>query len=365
MWSLERDPHRNPAPQICGSHTHKISPRRYGSLVTLRLTVAQDHWRTHVSQVVNESDHARSDWFVPVVKGNGYGFGRAQLIELLATFRKALAYVAIGTVHELDRDTTSALAEIGATPVVLTPTLDPPTAGPFGTDPVLNPILTVGSLAQIHALEGWHGRVLIKLMSAMHRYGSDPSLIHTARTAGLDVVGVSIHPPLAQHFEGDISQQIVHWLPQIPSELEVWVSHLSPDQFSSLPDSHHYRHRIGTRLWHGDKSMFHLGADVVEIAPVPAGLPVGYRQIPTPCDGTLIMIGAGSAHGIRPLPDDRSPFQLSPFHFGSRRLDLIEPPHMHTSMAFIPDGHLVPEVTDFVDVQQPLTQVQIDQIVWR
>jgi alanine racemase len=328
--------------------------------VTLRLTVAQDHWRTHVSQIVHESDQTHSDWLVPVVKGNGYGFGRAQLIELLATFDAPLPYVAVGTVHELDRDTSLALTELGATPVVLTPTLDPPANRHYGVEPVLS----VGSVAQIHALGDWRGRVLIKLASAMHRYGADPGLIPTAQRAGFDVIGVSIHPPLAQHFEGDITQQIIQWLPQIPSELEVWVSHLSPAQFSSLPASHRYRHRIGTRLWHGDKSMLHLGADVIETRPIAAGLRVGYRQIPTPSDGTLIMIGAGSAHGIRPLTDGRNQSQLSPFHFGSQRIDLIEPPHMHTSMGFIPDGQPIPQITELVDVQQPLTQVLVDHIVW-
>ncbi len=329
--------------------------------MTLRLTVAQDHWRSHVSQVVNESGRTQSDWLVPVIKGNGYGFGRGQLIDQLATFQTdPLPYVAVGTVHELDPATASALAAIEASPVVLTPTLDPPAITTSGVDPVL----TVGSVAHIHALGGWQGRVLVKLTSAMHRYGADPTLIQTAQAAGLTVIGVSIHPPLAQYCEGDPSQEIIDWLPQIPSELEVWVSHLSPTQFVALPTSHRYRHRIGTRLWHGDKSMLHLGADVIEIRRVPAGLKVGYRQVPTPSDGTLIMIGAGSAHGIRPIPDGRSPIHLSPFHYGSRRLDLMEPPHMHTSMAFIPDGQPAPQVRDFVDVQQPLTQVHVDQIVW-
>jgi hypothetical protein len=72
------------------------------------------------------------------------------------------------------------------------------------------------------------------------------------------------------------------------------------------------------------------------------------------------MIGAGSANGLALLPGD-----LSPFHFAQRRLAMIEPPHMHTSMAFVPDGEPCPEVGDWVDLQRPLTMTTIDELSWR
>ena len=71
------------------------------------------------------------------------------------------------------------------------------------------------------------------------------------------------------------------------------------------------------------------------------------------------MIGAGTANGVTALPDGRSPF-----HFQQRRLALHEAPHMHTSMAFVPDGDPVPEVGDRVDVQRPLTMTTVDTIDW-
>ena len=68
-----------------------------------------------------------------------------------------------------------------------------------------------------------------------------------------------------------------------------------------------------------------------------AGTAAGYRQAAVPCDGWVVVIGAGSAHGVGVLPDGRSPF-----HFDRRRLALLEPPHMHTSMAFVPAGQIGP-----------------------
>jgi len=320
--------------------------RRYGANVTLRLTVSESAWRAHLTAVLSESENV-----VPVVKGNGYGFGRARLIaELAGRYR----YVAVGTVHELDSLTLAALQDSSSEviPVVLTPTLHAPQSTEM--------VLTVGSSRQIDALRGWKGPVLVKLLSAMHRYGGDLSLIAQAETAGLEVIGVSIHPPLPQSGpqSSDPTGHITSWLAQIPTDVEVWVSHLSAHEFAQLPRTHRYRHRIGTRLWHGDKSMFSLTAEVLETRAVAAGDRVGYRQVEVPCAGQLIMIAAGSAHGVRPLPDGRSPF-----HFAAERMDLIEPPHMHTSMAFVPTGRRAPQTGDFVDVQNPLTQVLVDEIL--
>jgi len=317
--------------------------------VTLRLNVVRDRWRNHVSEVLSESDRV-----LPVIKGNGYGFGRAHLIAELSSIRPQAAHmVAVGTVHELNPETRAALTAAGATAMVLTPTL----VAPDTTDSVV----TVGSLTHINALRGWEGTVVVKLLSAMHRYGGDLSLIEAARSAGLEVLGVSIHPPLPGYPSADTdpSEHITALLPDIPSDIEILVSHLSAAQFDSLPTSHRYRHRIGTRLWHGDKSMLTLTAEVLDTRPVTAGTRVGYRQIPVPAAGTVIMIGTGSAHGVRVLPDGRSPF-----HHAAQRMDLIEPPHMHTSMAFVPSQRSVPSVGQQVDVQQPLTQVTVDQIVW-
>jgi hypothetical protein len=140
----------------------------------------------------------------------------------------------------------------------------------------------------------------------------------------------------------------------------VWVSHLGRDAYAPLPGTHRYRLRLGTALWHGDKSALSLTADVVDIRRVESGSAAGYRLVDVPGAGWLVMIGAGSAHGVAPLADGRSPF-----HHRRRRLALVEPPHMHTSMAFVPEGDPVPEVGDLVDVQRPLITTNADVVEWR
>ncbi len=304
--------------------------------MTIRLTVRRERWWHHVTDVA-----AAVEGLVPVVKGNGYGFGRAGLAVAAIELSPLLA---VGTVHELE-----GLPE-QATPIVLTPTLAPP--------PTTEPVLTVGDVAHVDALRGWDGRVIVKLSSDMQRYGGDIDLVVRAQSAGLRTVGVSIHPPLAGD-EDDRRAQIVRRLPEIDPTLDVWVSHLSPATYETLPSSHRYKLRVGTYLWHGDREALHLEADVLAVRKVRAGMRAGYRLGEVPGDGTLVMIGAGSAGGVIPLSDGRSPF-----HFARRRLELLEPPHMHTAMAFVPDGDPCPAIGDWVDLQRPLTMTAVDELRW-
>ena len=300
----------------------------------VRLSIRTARWRAHVAQVA-----ATTPGLVPVVKGNGYGFGREWLAEVAAEFADTIA---VGTIHELDG------LPPAITAVVLTPTL----VAPMSEEPVL----TIGHEAHLGALAGWHGRVVVKLASSMQRFGGTPALIDAARSAGLDVVGVAIHPPLAGT---DHAADVTRWLPSVSTSLPVWVSHLDDAAYTSLPATHTYRNRLGTRLWHGDKSSLHLTADVLDVRSVQRGDHAGYHLGEIAGAGHLVMIGAGSAHGVTPLADGRSPF-----HFERTRLALHEPPHMHTSMCFVALGGPVPAIGDRVDVQRPLTTTLVDEFEW-
>lgn len=306
--------------------------------MTVRLTVRTALWRAHVARTA-----AGVADLVPVVKGNGYGFGRVALATIAAELSDT---VAVGTIHEL-----AGLPD-GLDAVVLTPTLEAP--------PTTAAILTVGQAAHIDALAGagWRGRVVVKHASSMRRFGRGPELADLARAAGLDVVGVSVHPPTAGTTEQH-RDEVAALLPDIDPALPVWVSHLDGDALASLPTTHRYRLRLGTALWHGDKSFLHLDADVLDVHPVRAGDRVGYRQHAVAGPGHVVVVGGGTAHGIAPLADGSSPF-----HHLRRRLPLVEPPHMHVSMAFVAAGEPRPDVGDRVDVQRPLITTFVDRIDW-
>lgn len=313
----------------------------------MRLTIRTAMWRAHVARVASGVEG-----LVPVVKGNGYGFGRNWLAAMAAEFCDT---VAVGTVHELDG------LPAGLTAVVLTPTLAAPNADEWSSDS----ILSVGHPEHIAALEGWRGRVIVKLVSEMRRYGGGIELIDAARSAGLDVVGVSVHPPLVGGADHHV-RTIVDRLDGVDTDLAVWLSHLDPQSYASLPRTHTYRLRLGTLLWHGDKSALALSADVLDVRPVRAGEVAGYRLGPIEQDGHLVMIGAGTANGID-LVDTiggSGAGRGSPFHFGRQRIRLHEAPHMHTSMGFVPLGAPLPSIGDRVDVQRAIHTTMVDEYEW-
>ena len=318
--------------------------------VTVRLTVNRAAWRQHVQSTATSYGAA----LVPVVKGNGYGFGRPVLHD--AVRELAITPVCVGSVHELV-DVPHDLE-----PVVLTPTLTPPER---------SAVLTVGSISHVGALQGWRGSVMVKLASSMQRYGVTPAglpeLVDAVRRAGLGLLAFALHLPLA----GDDLErraEIEAWLPHLPPTTPIWVSHLAPEVFHAVAADHPerpFRIRVGTALWHGIPrgEFVHLGAEVVQTRPARAGDLAGYHRSRVPFDGTLVSIGAGVAAGIALLQSD-DPARRSPFHFARTRLHLLEPPHMHTSIAVVPTGAPCPVVGDLVDVQRPLLATTPDELVW-
>ena len=200
----------------------------------------------------------------------------------------------------------------------------------------------------------------------MNRYGCAVAdvaqLLEKCRTTNLQVRGVSIHPPLSGTSAEHV-REIEDLLSTIDSSLPAWVSHIDPKDFASLQSRYPERQwflRLGTSLWHGDKTTLQLTSDVIETVAVTAGQKVGYHGVEISQNGTLVMVGCGSAHGVSPLSDGSSPF-----HFSRQRIQLIELPHMHTSMCFIPSGQPTPVVGDQVDVQRPLITTAVDRVDWQ
>ncbi len=318
--------------------------------MTLQLSVDSTAWDRHVSETASSLGD-----LIPVVKGNGYGFGRATLIEHA---QKISSDIAVGTIFEA-HDVPSDCRAFVLTPVgkVLPTTNDLPK----------NLVLTIGSMHHVQNLRdaNWHGDVAIKLRSSMNRYGANPSelgaLIAAVQAAGLTQVGWSVHPPLDGTPQSHATE-IDNIISGVDSDLPWFVSHVDAKNLADLRKkftNQKIRVRSGTHLWLGDKSMFELNADVLDARPVKSGDVVGYRNITLHQDGTLVMVGAGTSHGVQLVGAEQSPF-----HFNSTRLNLVEPSHMHTSMVFVPANQTAPKTGDMVDVQQPLTRVYPDIISW-
>jgi|CXWL01.1.fsa_nt_gi alanine racemase len=329
--------------------------------MTLRLTIDEAGFDAHVGAI-----RRAVPALIPVVKGNGYGYGRVMLARRAAGLATQLA---VGTASELAGLDSAGRGTDGIELLVLTPAVH--------LDGVVlpsNAVPTVGHTAHLDALlaHRWSGGVSVKLASSMHRYGvlvaELPALIARIDESGLELRGHLLHMPLAGNdrnaarSEADSTAEIEAWLPHLDPAVALSVSHLSPTAFASLVERHPRRSlslRVGTALWHGDKSFLRLQADVVDLRPVRAGDRAGYRATTIGAAATLVMVGAGSAHGVTELAG-----ALSPFHHQRRRLALLEPPHMHTSMLCVPSGEPTPAIGDWLDVQRPLTSITADEVVW-
>lgn len=323
--------------------------------MTVRLTIDEGAWRAHVQSVLSSVDG-----LVPVVKGNGYGFGRAMLFRQASTFAGEVAVGSVAEAVSVGSGDVQPEAITVLTPALRLPALLPP-----------NVVLTVGSVEQVHALRdhGWRGRVHVKLMSAMHRYGTDRDhltlLMNEIEAAGLVPFGFMFHPPLLEGLrtEAESVAEIEAWLPYLDPRLPVSVSHIGLAAHRALRSRHQQRVirlRLGTTLWHGDKSFLHLGADVLDRHTVGPETRAGYRLIRIVDGGTIVLVGAGSSHGVAPLDDGRSPF-----HHHQQRMTLLEAPHMHTSMLLAGRNQEPPDVGEWLDLQRPLITTHPDEIVWK
>ena len=335
--------------------------------VTVILTVDTATWRARLNGFVG--DHAAGDIdMLPVVKGNGYGFGRERLTAEVD--RLGLSALAVGTVFELTGPVDGRRGDGrrggGRRRIVLTPIVSATEVAVLADVPDAVP--TVGSRHHVQVLgdAGWRGPVVIKLASSMRRYGVGPdelgALVEAAATAGLTIHAYALHLPLNDHSASN-DDEAVRWLGSLPDDgVALHLSHLSVDELRALAGAAPARrlvHRVGTALWHGTaKDGLHLAADVLDVRAVRTGDTAGYRGATVPGDGQLVMVGAGTAHGVHPLADG-----LSPFHFARHRLELLEPPHMHTSMVLMPAGDPCPAPGDLVDLQHPLTRTLVDRVV--
>ena len=319
--------------------------------MSLRLTVNEHAFRAHVAHVVGTTPG-----LIPVVKGNGYGLGRPFLIQLVSELLGSAQAVAVGTVFEAQ--------DIPApTPIyILTP------IGEFDqVDIPANAIPTVATERDLAVLQskGWKSPVVVKLASPMHRFGVAShdflALVQHISAAGLTIHSCALHLPLHQSNE-EIIAQLKTWIPLIPTCVTVSLSHVSSTQLVVIRETFPTTEcevRLGTALWHGDKSFFSLHTEVLAVHPIEEGNTAGYHSTAAPADGHIVVVAAGTAHGVSPLENGSSPF-----HFQQQRLSLLESPYMHSAMCFVPLGHPCPKIGDAIDVQRPLHSVTPDITLW-
>ncbi|MGD8213962.1 alanine racemase [Aestuariimicrobium sp. Y1814] len=342
--------------------------------MTLTLHLDAAGWREHLQSVRNDVPG-----LVPVAKGNGYGFGLARLAA--ETSALGVDTLAVGTSLEVDQVRAGGWdGDI----VVLTPWSrhDPVATALLGDPQVITTVSRVDDLTTILELNP-QARLLAELLTSMKRHGLGradlPALRSLAPVARFE--GWTIHLPMRSPDPLAEARELAT-AAQAAVEAPVWLSHLPLDDYATLRSELNVeaRLRMGTALWLGAPKTRRTTARVLDLHPVRRGERVGYWQRRASRDGWVVVVSGGTANGVAlSAPTsaaslkqravalatgalDASGHALSPYTIAGRKRSFVEPPHMQSSLVFLPGAAGV-AIGDEVPVELRLTTATVDQVV--
>jgi alanine racemase len=336
--------------------------------------------------------------YLPVIKGNGYGFGNRYLGQACLELGKQR--IATGTLEEA-RSLLSAGLQFEEI-VVLTPVLSE-----FRVEDFAQCVFTVGSLLQLeHLLKTALGlialgqqlesiRILLKCQSSMRRYGfSQRELVEASerlsKVSGqlnLEIRGYAIHFPIDGLGDTEKLTQLTDWVECIAKlglgGENFYLSHVSSELCAKLNSSYpkiNFSLRMGTALWLN--SAYSFRSTVLAVQEIRRGQSFGYKQKKAKREGYLLYVAGGSANGVgleaplhmKSLKDrlkltafwllNLFNLNLSPFIYQGKRLWFAEPPHMQTTVLRLPTGLKPPAVGTEIELKNlRMTLANFDRVV--
>lgn len=338
--------------------------------MTLTLTIDQQRWRAHQRALL-----ADVPGLVPVAKGNGYGFGLGVLAAEASEL--GVGAIAVGIAQEV------AAVRAGGWEgdvVVLNPwrPFDDAATALLGDPRIITTVSRPADLAAIAERNGG-ARVIVEIETAMHRHGLDPRDLSDKHFDGVTFEGWAVHLPAV----GSLVE--ARRLAATGTSVRpgpVWVSHLSVADYATFSGEYDARMRVGTRLWLGDKQAYRTTAHILDVHPIKRGQELGYHHVKAPKDGYIVIVSGGTAHGVAmaaPTPQrslrqrgvtaaqgvlDALGRSLSPFAIGGKKRAFAEPPHMHSSMVFVPGTKSPVSAGDEVEVTTRMTTVTPDELLF-
>lgn len=350
---------------------------------------------------------------VPVIKGNGYGFGRKMLAK--EAHHRNLDRIAIGTIYELDQ----ALTNFGGQIVVLEPfnVQDRAAARVWESAMAMSAhrvIATISNTNLLAATQAGIKQAFIEGKTSTHRFGvtaTELLAILGNQETDLEILGLSLHLPIAQPVNTNVAKleisekkksrknsarvvEISNWINNFAPKfnnsgqtLNLSVSHISTKEVQQILDraakANHQISldvRLGTSLWLGDPKALNVTGTVLEIHELTRDHEhVGYRQVDGHSFRRLLVVSGGTAHGVAlAAPAYRSTLRSkgiaivqgfaeafgklrSPFKLAGKNLSFAEPPHMHVSLLWCSDRKV--QVGDQLECTVRNTTAIFDEVV--
>jgi len=350
--------------------------------VAITLHVDAARWRAHLAATVRAYPR-----IIPVVKGNGYGFGLDLLVAECARLNGSdgVDTIAVGTYAEAP----VALAGFPGDVLVMEPYRPVIHAGlaPLGAGQLVHTITHGPDLADL-ADRVERPRVVVEGLSSMNRHGVprewlQPTLDGIQALEGrAEVLALSLHLPLGTGHLAEVRSWVEAF--RGPMARQWQLSHLTAAQQTDLqaayPDRA-FRCRVGTDLWLGVPDALGITGHVLDVRRVRTGDRAGYRQRRLKA-GWLIVVSGGTAHGVAvEAPSGAETVRRravalaegameaagrvrSPFRVAGHPAWFVEPPHMQVSLVALPEGATPPEVGDEVVVRVRNTTLHADAVVF-
>jgi hypothetical protein len=344
--------------------------------MSVTLHVDGERWRSHLRATLDAMPG-----LVPVVKGNGYGFGARRLAHEAAAL--GVDTVAVGEPEELRTVGSAFTGDV----LVLAPWRPEWKDAYDDGNPRL--IRTVSHLDALQALAGSGARVVVECLTSMRRHGMPAVDVDGIGPLleGVRCEGFALHLPIDRPKGTSDVAEVAGWVLRLLSDghptRTIWVSHVTRAELAELADRFPdvaFRPRVGTALWLGDRDAYRARATVLDVRTLAPGDRFGYRQRQAPRGGTLLVVSGGTTHGIgleapkaarsttvRAKGLARAGLEaagrsLSPFTIGGRQRWYAEPPHMQVAMLLLPPDTPAPAIGDEVDVEVRMTTTRFDVV---
>ncbi|MEY4396707.1 MAG: hypothetical protein RLZZ40_463 [Actinomycetota bacterium] len=333
--------------------------------MTFGMSVNRAEFDRHTTELVG-SFRSEAVSVTPVIKGNGYGFGREVLA--LESARLKVNRIAVATVFEAEQ----ALDNFAGSVLVLEPIRESDPVAMSVWDSLLQGhvarlVATIDEPVPASVAKAKGLKVLIKVRTSHGRFGVPQQNVSEFRAAlptTLTVIGYSLHLPLVGLGNGVAeAKAFVSSLPTSKGTLEISVSHLSPAECAAVAAAAQspvtIDARIGASLWLGNMDALSTFGTVTAIRDLAAGEPIGYRSIAGDIAARVLVISGGTSHGVGlAAPTHLSGIANkikslgasimavlfgtdSPFRIAGRPLHFVEPPHMHYSLVYCADTSVV------------------------